>query len=198
MENAVATLSTDIHVITAEINAYLRSGVYSFMEAGRRLKHAKETLIHGSFGQYARENLCITASQASNLIAVFDQFGDLPTSANLGMSKLFEMLSLPSEIDRRQFVEQSHTIPSTGEIKTIDELTVRELREVKAELKRKQAELDEARRSEQIALTQNERLSDELAFATKPETVVVEKEVERIVEVDKTDYTVAERLQAYE
>lgn len=128
MGTELQTLSNDIHVITAEINAYLQSGVYSFLEAGKRLKYAKEKLIHGSFGEYAKENLCITASQASNLIAVFEQFGDLPTSASLGLSKLFEMIALPSNIDRQQFVEQPHTIPSSGVTKTVDEMTVRELR----------------------------------------------------------------------
>lgn len=69
-----------------------------------------------------------------------------------------------------------------------------------AETRAEQAEqrLLDAERSEEILTRQNERLTDELSSVTKPETVVVEKEVERIVEVDKTDYSAVKRLQAYE
>jgi hypothetical protein len=52
--------------------------------------------------------------------------GKYATWHNLGYRALYEIATLP-EPERTK----PHTIPSTGEVKTVDEMTVRELREVK-------------------------------------------------------------------
>lgn len=195
--NEIKTLSNDINVITAEINAYQRVAGEAIFEIGRRLEKVRREKLaetRGGWTAWLRE-IEMSTSQADRFIKVFREYdgGKLPHVGNIGFRALYEIATMPA--DQR---DQPHTIPSTGETKTVDEMTVRELREVKAELKRKQAELDAAKRSEQIAIKQNERLEEELATARKPETVVIEKEVERIVEIDKTDYKAAERLRAYE
>ena len=117
-QNEVSTLSNDIHVITAEINAYQRVAGEAIFEIGKRLKHVKENdLAHGEFGKWL-ESVCIDRTLATRLMKVADEFeGEYATWHNLPLRALYEIATLPPE--QR---EQPHTIPSTGETKTVDEM----------------------------------------------------------------------------
>lgn len=153
MANEVQTLSNDIHVITAEINAYQRVAGEAIFEIGKRLKHVKENdLVHGEWSKWC-ESIGMSRGQATKFITVFDGLSERngSTSNQIGLEALYQIATIPPE--QR---EQVHTLAS-GEQKTVDEMTVRELREVKAELKRKDAMLAEKERSEEILTRQNER-----------------------------------------
>ncbi|WP_018130277.1 DUF3102 domain-containing protein [Effusibacillus pohliae] len=151
----VMALSNDLNVITAEINSYKQIAGHAIHEIGRRLKHVKEKdLTHGQWEKWLRENVSFTDRQARRLIEVYEEFKS-DDVVRFGVSKIFEILQLPANIDRSEFLTQKHIIPSTGEQKTVDEMTVKELREVKKALKEREQELERekerARQAQQSA-----------------------------------------------
>lgn len=181
MANELA-LSTDIATITAEINAYKRVAGEAIFEIGRRLKHVKENdLAHGEWERWCRDDAGLSPPTARKLITVHDELAssNRSTSNGIGLDALYLIATLPPEAR-----EQPHTIPSTGVTKSVDEMTVRELREVKAELKRKEADLT-------VLAEQNETLRHtvESLAATPPEPPRIEV---------RPDPEVAERLSRYE
>lgn len=61
------------------------------------------------------------------MMKVYSELGSkTSTYSEIGLNALYQIATLPPA-ER----EKPHTIPSTGEVKTVDEMTVRELREVK-------------------------------------------------------------------
>ena len=126
-------LSNDLTTIETEIKSYQNIAGQSIFEIGRRLKHVKENdLAHGEFGKWL-EKVNLNQRVAQQMIKIYDT-PELKTrmSSNLGMQALYEIATLP-EIERTK----EHTT-SNGETKTPDEMTVRELRELKKEIKQKE------------------------------------------------------------
>lgn len=166
-------LSNDLTTIETEIKSYQNIAGQSIFEIGRRLKHVKENdLAHGEFGKWL-EKVNLNQRVAQQMIKIYDT-PELKTrmSSNLGMQALYEIATLP-EPERTK----EHTT-SSGETKTPDEMTVRELRELKKQLKQRdeqnaqlQSQVEQAQRSEEIA---RKKLEDE----QNREPEVVEKYTE--------------------
>lgn len=155
--NEVVKLSNDLNVITAEINSYKQVAGQAIFEIGRRLKHVKENdLVHGEFGKWL-ESVDMTPRHAQRFMKVYEELPNTTPVSHLGIRALYEMATLPEE-ER----EKEHTLPS-GETKTVNEMTVRELQEVKKQLK----EAEQA----------NEKLGQLLAEERSKDVEVIEREV---------------------
>lgn len=137
-------LSSDINIITAEINAYQRVAGEAIFEIGRRLKHVKENdLAHGEWTRWLNEEVRISHEHARKFIKVYERFekstpvwGLLPSA----MSVLFELTSFTDEQ-----LEQTYELPS-GEKKKPTEMSRREIESLKADLKKEREAKEYAER----------------------------------------------------
>lgn len=173
-------LSNDLTTIETEIKSYQNIAGQSIFEIGRRLKHVKENdLAHGEFGKWL-QSINMHHDTANKMMKIANELNSNSyTYMNLGSRALYEIATLP-EPERTK----KHTT-STGEVKTPDEMTVRELRELKKQLKQRdeqnaqlQSQVEQAQRSEEIAKKQ-------LEDAESREPEVIEKEIVKEVVPDQ-------------
>ena len=133
------------------------------IEVGRRLTEAKAKLPHGSWGEYLKNEVDYSPSQAQNLMRVFREYGSdqqslfggeakSQTFGRLTFSQALSLLVIPDEEERERFAIEHD----------VEHMSVRELNEAlkardEAQEKAAAAE-DEARRLRQEA----ERLQEQL------------------------------------
>ncbi|MGF2118858.1 DUF3102 domain-containing protein [Enterococcus casseliflavus] len=159
-------LSSDINVITAEINSYKQIAGQSIWEIGRRLNYVKENdLAHGEFMNWY-QSIGLDKDFVSRSMKVAQELPNFETLRNLSNTALHLIATLPEDERTKE-----HTT-SKGESKTPDEMTVRELQELKKQLKAK---------DEQIAM--QAKMIDDLS---EQEPEIIEKEV--VVEKIPADY----------
>lgn len=225
--NEVQTLSTDINVITAEINAYQRVAGEAIFEIGRRLhevkynpknfslpegvdKEGRTIVARGAWGDFLTQ-ANTHERQAQRLIKVFKRFSTTSLSdPGVVLPKELRVLDVLTEYDDEELIEPRE-MPD-GSTKTLLEMSRREVEEFKREMKKAQERAERAEKAAEKAENMSEqerqraqqesdkrkKVEQQLETLKKPETITIEKEVERVVEVDKTDYKSVERLKQYE
>lgn len=185
-------LSNNLTTIETEIKSYQNIAGQSIFEIGRRLKHVKENdLAHGEFGNWLK-NINLDRTQAHRFIKVSEEIKDVGTYQHLGLRALSEIASLPEPERTKEHVT------SSGETKTPDEMTVRELRELKKQIKQRdeqnaqlQSQVEQAQRSESIARKQLEEVENR-----EPE--VIEREVVKEVVPDDVKRQLEQFKQKFE
>ena len=159
--NEVA-LSSNLTQLTTEIKTYQSIGGQAIFEIGRRLKWVKENdLAHGEFGNWLN-TMNMDERQAQKFMKISESLPNTSTYTDLGQNALYLIATMPPE--ERDKPQQL----SSGETKRPDEMTVRELREVKKQLKHREEELDD--RNAELEQLRNQ----------KPKVVEKEIEVEKI------------------
>lgn len=164
-------LSTDLNVITAEINSFKQIAGQSIWEIGRRLNYVKEhDLAHGQFMEWLK-TIGFEQTEANRFMKVANELPNSATLHNLGSTALYLIATLPEEERQKE-----HTT-SKGETKTVNEMTVRELQELKKQLKEKDKQI---KNLSNVASDLDEQLSQERMKKQQTKEKIVEKIVEKI------------------
>ena len=155
-------------ILAAEIrtikNQTGRMVLNASIEVGRRLTEAKAKLPHGSWGEYLKNEVDYSPSQAQNLMRVFREYGSdqqslfggeakSQTFGNLTYSKALSLLAIPDEEERERFAVEND----------VEHMSVRELNEA---LKARNEAEEKAAAAEETArgLRQEaDRLREEIA-----------------------------------
>lgn len=172
-------LSDNLAQIELEINHHKQIAGQSIWEIGRRLNHVKEhDLAHGQFVEWVEKNLQINIREAQRMMTVARELPNTTTWSHLGSRALYLIATLPDDEKQTQL----------DRIENGDNPTVRELQEVKRQLKLSQADNERLK-------VQNENLAEQALSKTEK---VVEKEVVREVVPDdyqffKSNYEASER-----
>lgn len=171
-------LSDNLAQIELEINHHKQIAGQSIWEIGRRLNHVKEhDLAHGQFTEWV-EKQGINRSEAYKMMRVANEIPNVGTYQHLGTKALYLITTLPEDEKQTQLER----------IENGDNPTVRELQEVRRQLKLSQADNERLK-------VQNENLAEQALSKTEK---VIEKEIVREVVPDdyqffKSNYEASER-----
>lgn len=143
----MTNLTLDLKTIASEINAYQQQAGEAIFEIGRRLKHVKENdLAHGEWTKWLG-TIDMKPRQAQRFIQVFDELGTKATElTHFSFTKLLTLSQIASEVDDiSEVIEKPHVLPS-GETKKVDDMTTRELEQLKKSLAQSEEKADRIQR----------------------------------------------------
>ena len=106
----------------------------NYIEIGRLLIEAKDRLKHGEWINWLKNNIEISLTKSENLMRIAEEYVNSSPVANLGYTKASIMVRLPLEL-QGDLINAVHEI--NGELKSIEELSKRELEKIIRERRQK-------------------------------------------------------------
>lgn len=154
-------LAAEIRTIKSQTG---RMVLNASIEVGRRLTEAKAKLPHGSWGEYLKNEVDYSPSQAQNLMRVFREYGSdqqslfggeakSQTFGRLTFSQALSLLVIPDEEEREKFVLEND----------VEHMSVRELNEALKARDAAEEEAVSARQEAECRRLEAERLQAQLA-----------------------------------
>jgi len=118
----------NVDTLTIEILVLKQQTAQNIIEIGKRLIEVQQQLGEGeSFRSWLKEKVQFSKSTAYNFVRAAKEFSTVQALGQLGQTKVFALLDVPPE-EREKFVSEPHDV--NGEIKTVDEMTTRELQKI--------------------------------------------------------------------
>lgn len=134
-----------------------QAAAQALWDFGTNLKRIRDEKLYlalgcSGFRGYCEERLSITARNGYHYIKAVDSFGvNLSSHIDIGIRKLAEFATMGSTPEERvQAIEQTYTVPSTGEQKKGSDLTLKELQEVKKALNQEKERTKEAESAKEL------------------------------------------------
>lgn len=172
-------LSTDLNVITAEINSFKQVAGQAVFEIGSRLKHVKENdLAHGQWESWCETSLSMSVRQARKYIRVFERFSNRKLT-----SVSIERLDMLTAFDDEE-LDTPTELPS-GEIKKPFDMSQKEIEQYKraqaeAEKRAETAEAAKAEAEQRAKQLESETLRAKQELADRPERIVIKEDKHKL------------------
>lgn len=180
-----AQLASEINLITEQTKQMV---LMNFIELGKRLTEAKAMVKHGEWGNWLKERVNYSQRTANNMMKLYKEYGESgivqksQSIASLSVTQAVAMLEIPEE-ERERFAEQSNA----------KDLTIREL---KAEIAKAKAALEEEQSSTKTALSKaQERHEQEIARLKEQAEKAMSEKARIEGELERQEKRQAELLQ---
>lgn len=150
--------------LTTEILYIKAQTCVNYWEMGCRLKEVKAQLPHGEWGKWLAEAVDFSQDSAGRLIAIADAFPNSAPVRNLNFTQIWMLATASPEI-REDILAHPQLVD--GQMKTVDEMSKRELEKVIRERKAAEKEVQKAKDALKQEQNKNAALSAQLEEAKR-------------------------------